>query len=94
MGSTGIWGASAMTPHPNLTEAEIKEMLDYIFTLKPKKNLTAEPVENKPADKKNHPGFGAPLEGVHPSYDVQTIHNNNFRPRVGGLPLCPMAGCW
>ena len=89
MGSTGVWGASAMTPHPDLTEAEIKEMLDYIFSLKPKKNIATSPVESKPVNKKNHPGFGAPLEGLHPSYDVQTIHNNNFRPRVGGLAFMP-----
>ena len=50
MGSTGVWGTSAMTPHPDLTETEIRVMLDYIFTLKPKKNRPSEQVI-KPTDK-------------------------------------------
>ena len=45
MGSTGVWGTSAMTPHPDLTETEIRVMLDYIFTLKPKKNRPSERLE-------------------------------------------------
>lgn len=88
MGSTGVWGTSAMTPHPDLTETEIRVMLDYIFTLKPKKNRPSEQVI-KPTDKNVKPGFGAPLEGVHPSYDVQTIHDSKFRPRVGGIAFMP-----
>ena len=35
------------------------------------------------------PGYGAPLEGVHPSYSVTTIHKQNFKPRVGGLAFLP-----
>src|SRR5688500_18004041 len=89
LGSTGVWGTSAMTPHPELSETEIKVMLDYIFTLKPKKGVGAAPVAVKVADKNIFPGFGAPLEGVHPSYDVETIHDHNFRPRVGGLAFMP-----
>jgi cytochrome c len=89
MGGTGVWGTSAMTPHPDLTDAEIREMLDYIFTLKPKKAATVATDETKPIDKNAKPGFGAPLAGVHPSYDVQTIHDNNFRPRVGGIAFLP-----
>lgn len=91
MGGTGVWGTSAMTPHPNLTEEEIREMLDYIFTLKTKNNATipAEQSEIKRADANAKPGFGAPLAGVHPSYDVQTIHDSKFHPRVGGIAFLP-----
>ena len=89
MGSKGVWGNSIMTPHPDLTEAEIRVMLDYIFTLTPKKNTATVPVATKASDKKVSPGFGAPLEGLHPSFDVQTIHKNDFRPRVGGLAFLP-----
>src|SRR5258705_1721906 len=35
------------------------------------------------------PGFGAALEGVHPSYDLSTIRKHDFRPRVGGLAFLP-----
>ncbi len=33
-GGTGVWGSTAMTPHADLKDSDIKEMLDYIFTLK------------------------------------------------------------
>jgi len=91
-GGTGVWGKSVMTAHPNLNETEIKVMLDYILSLKPQ-----EKIENnlKPEDKKvevaknQKPGFGAALEGVHPSYDLHTIRKQNFQPRVGGLAFLP-----
>lgn len=89
MGSKGVWGNSAMTPHPDLTETEIRVMLDYIFSLKPKKSTVPPPVSNKATEKNVRPGFGAPLEALHPSYDLQTIHDQSFRPRVGGLAFLP-----
>jgi len=33
-GSTGIWGEMQMTPHPGLSTADAKAMVDYILTLK------------------------------------------------------------
>lgn len=33
-GGSGVWGDVPMTPHPQLSEADLKEMVDYIFTLK------------------------------------------------------------
>lgn len=88
-GGSGNWGDALMTPHQDLTDAEIREMLDYIFTLKPKENVKTN-VEHKAVVQRNiSPGFGAPLEAVHPSYTVQTIHKSNFTPRVGGLAFMP-----
>ncbi len=89
-GGAGVWGGVAMNAHPGLTEREIKEMLNYIFSLKPTEEKT-ETVEDIKAEviKKNKPDFGAPLAGVHPSYTVTTIHDNNFKPRVGGLAFMP-----
>ncbi|HUQ64509.1 MAG TPA: c-type cytochrome, partial [Flavitalea sp.] len=89
MGSTGVWGTNVMTPHADLTENEIRVMLDYIFTLKPNKNPDGIKAVAKTADKNIHPGFGAPLESIHPSFDIQTIHKSNFRPRVGGIAFMP-----
>jgi cytochrome c len=91
-GGSGVWGATSMTPHPSLKDSEINEMLNYIFTLKPKEerqynvSSTAETTEVK---KDTKPGYGAALEGVHPSFDVQTIHNKDFQPKVGGLAFMP-----
>lgn len=91
-GGAGVWGAVAMNAHPGLTEREIKEMLNYIFSLKPSEEKEIEAVvavKKEEANKINKPGHGAPLEGVHPSYSVSTIHDNNFKPRVGGLAFLP-----
>lgn len=32
-GSRGIWGNEEMTPHPGVTPAEAREMIQYIFSL-------------------------------------------------------------
>jgi cytochrome c len=91
-GGVGVWGSTPMIAHPGLTDREIKEMLNYIFSFKPKEEkIERETVEDRKAKviKKNKPGHGAPLEGVHPSYSVTTIHDKNFKPRVGGLAFLP-----
>ena len=33
-GGTGVWGNTAMTPHPALPKADAETMLKYIFSLK------------------------------------------------------------
>lgn len=91
-GGSGVWGTTMMTPHPNLEEKEIREMLNYILSLKAAEkapyNLVSR--DKKTAEKeKPKPGFGAALEGIHPSYDVQTIRPEDFKPRVGGLAFLP-----
>lgn len=35
------------------------------------------------------PGDRQPLDGVHPSYDLQTIRPKDFKPRVGGIDFLP-----
>jgi len=89
-GGNGVWGNTAMNAHPNLSEKELRTMLSYVFSLKPKDGKTT-PAIPAQHDKTEHvkPGFGAPLEGLHPSYDVQTLHSKDFRPRVGGLAFYP-----
>lgn len=86
-GGSGVWGSAAMTPHPDLSEKDIQAMLDFVFTLKTQQSRpakkTATSVTHEPAMLK--PGFGAPVQGVHPAYDIQTLHPRNFNPRVGGL---------
>jgi cytochrome c len=33
-GGAGHWGDIAMTPHPNLSESDAKQMVTYILSLK------------------------------------------------------------
>lgn len=33
-GGSGVWGQVAMTPHPNVTEADAEQMVKYIMLLK------------------------------------------------------------
>jgi len=33
-GGTGVWGSLPMTPHPALKEADVREIVKYILTLK------------------------------------------------------------
>jgi cytochrome c len=92
-GGSGVWGTAAMNPHPDLKEREVREMLNYIFSLAPKEdkafNLVSATKEAPRAEEKRKPGHGAPLEAVHPAFDLQTIHRKDFRPKVGGLAFLP-----
>lgn len=93
LGGSGSWGSTAMNAHPQLSDKEIHTMLSYIFTLKPKsiENEYEVPMADEPtvANKDLKPGYGAPLNGVHPSYDLTTLHKENFKPKVGGLAFLP-----
>lgn len=90
-GGTGVWGNGVMNSHALLTEGDLTAMVNYIFTLKPKaapapKTTTSkDPSPTRPTK----PGFGMPLEGVHPSYDLQTLHTQRFNPRVGAIAFLP-----
>ncbi len=90
-GGSGVWGTAQMTAHPKLTKNEITAMLDYILSFKAseKEENNVLPEVKKVEDKKIKPGFGAPLDGVHPGFDVGTIHKNDFKPKVGGLAFLP-----
>jgi len=97
-GGAGVWGTTPMNPHPDLKDNEIKTILDYVFTFRPKDADVSSKKPTVKAKKVNlskeepvslKPGFGAPLEGVHPSYDLTVLHNEEFQPRVGGLAFLP-----
>ncbi|MEX2231138.1 MAG: c-type cytochrome [Cyclobacteriaceae bacterium] len=91
-GGSGVWGSTMMNPHPTLQEKEIREMVNYILALKPAENVEYNLVSvNKRIEEKRKlkPGYGAPLEGVHPSFDLYTIRKNDFKPKVGGLAFLP-----
>ncbi|WP_373511108.1 c-type cytochrome, partial [Persicitalea sp.] len=92
-GGTGAWGNGMMNAHPALATDEIETILDYIFTLKPRELTTKkEHLPDRPntAEKlPTKPGFGAALEGVHPSIDLTTLHTPGFKPKVGAMAFLP-----
>jgi len=93
-GGSGAWGQSVMNPHPQLKEKELKMMLDYVLSLKNEEDTTAyKPyVRDFAVAAEKHtisPGNGAPLEKVHPSYDLTTLHGGELKPKVGGLAFLP-----
>ncbi len=90
MGGTGVWGNSVMNAHPALAESDAKTIINYIFTLKPKEKVDVAPVAKKPEEQRTtKPGFGEEIDGVHPSYNLTTLHRPDFQPRVGGLAFLP-----
>lgn len=40
-GSTGVWGKAVMPPHRQLTDAEAKQMAEWVLSLKPEKAVEA-----------------------------------------------------
>lgn len=89
-GGTGVWGGGVMNSHALLTDAELGNIVNYIFTLKPKE--AAPPAVYKTAKgviRPTKPGYGAALEGVHPSYDLSTLHTKDFKPRVAAMAFMP-----
>ncbi len=94
-GGSGVWGDAPMIAHPHLDKEEIREMVKFILSMKPagsqkqKSKAPALKATKKVARTTNQPGFGAPLEGVHPSYDLVTIRPSGFQPRVGAMDFLP-----
>ncbi|MCK0147162.1 c-type cytochrome [Arenibacter sp. F26102] len=93
-GGSGAWGQSVMNPHPLLKEKELKKMLDYVLSLKNDEDTVGYTpyVRNFEVAAKEHyptPGHGMPLEEVHPSYDLTTLHGGDLKPKVGGLAFLP-----
>ncbi|WP_375582597.1 c-type cytochrome [Cyclobacterium xiamenense] len=96
-GGTGVWGETHMNPHPDLSAREIKTMLDYIFTHKRKKEkeitgtraVASKKTMSTSESPTVRPGHGVPLQGVHPSYTLETLHSDAFKPRVGGMDFLP-----
>ena len=88
-GGTGVWGKNIMTKHPDLTPGEIRYMVEYILSLESSEEEVPEDLPSAAAPRNTSPGDGAPLVGVHPSFNLQTIHKDNFKPRVGGMAFMP-----
>ena len=86
-GTRGAWGEVPMIPHPNLSQRDIAPMVKYIMSLKKTESGTS-PTRKRTIDKSAEgeaPGFGSPLQNVHPSFDLITVRPQAFEPRVGGM---------
>lgn len=86
-GTQGSWGDVPMIPHPNLERADIARMVRYIMSLK-KTQSSPSAIRKTAVDQSTEvavPGFGAPLQNVHPSFDLINVRPNSFEPSVGGM---------
>lgn len=92
-GGAGNWGEVPMNPHPHIGLDELRQMTRYILSLQPaEKTRTPKGKKAKKEDLPvvvKKPGFGAPLEGLHPAYTLSTIRPAGFQPRVGGMDFLP-----
>lgn len=92
-GGTGVWGTGVMNSHALLPDSALTAIVSYIFTLKPKATIVATPAvstkKTQAISRVNKPGFEMPLQGVHPSYDLSTLHSKNFKPRVAAMAFLP-----
>jgi len=90
-GGAGSWGEVMMNAHPDLSKEEARAAARYILAFAQsdsKSKADAAPVLAT-EEKKTRPGYGVPLEGVHPSYDLHTIRPDWFQPRVAALAFLP-----
>lgn len=94
-GGSGVWGETLMNPHPHLELDDLRRMVNYILSLKPaekKAKKTAAPLPEpvtRQTKKQPQPGFGTPVAGVHPAFDLKRIRPKGFRPRVGAMDFLP-----
>ena len=97
-GGKGVWGNVPMIAHPHISKREIQDMVKFILAMKPANDKKQKPVQSSPQsivqtdEATTRPGFGDPLEGVHPSFDLVTIRPSHFQPRVGAMDFLPDGG--
>lgn len=90
-GGSGVWGATLMNPHPNLADNDIRLMVDFILSLDGEEGPEAKKKSTRPIKEEEPklPGFGAPLEGLHPSYTVSNLEPPGYNFAVGGMAFLP-----
>ncbi len=88
-GGSGVWGDVPMIPHPNIKGDVIRGMVVQMLRYEPSEedvaSLSELVIDSDTGKIHTKPGFGEPLEGVHPSLSLQTIRPSWFKPRVGGI---------
>lgn len=81
-GGSGVWGEVAMAAHPNLKEADIKQILTWILSLKAENKKA----QSLPASGSLAPGLGKPLE------DNGWMYITAFYTDKGGPGIRPLSG--
>ena len=95
-GSSGYWGKAVMIPHSQIAREDVKRMIQYILSLdnqqKGKVSVTSSSEVLENSSKLKKPGFGNPLDKIHPSYNLIKIRPSWFKPRVGAMDFLPDGG--
>tara|TARA_B100000029_G_scaffold516513_1_gene630449 strand:- start:5514 stop:7868 length:2355 start_codon:yes stop_codon:yes gene_type:complete len=92
-GSSGYWGETVMIPHSQISQEDVKRMVQYILSLdnqdKRKVAITTPSEILEDSTKLKKPGFGNSLNKIHPSYNLIKIRPDWFKPRVGAMDFLP-----
>ena len=86
-GSQGKWGQIPMTPHPQLSDAEIREAVTYILKVEPAEQNLDAPLssDGTPYAATTEYDVLPRLTAVHPSFALDNLAPEGFEPKVGGL---------
>ena len=91
-GGSGVWGTAIMNAHGDMSDDDLTEMVTFILSLDGKddtnKKNPSRP-NNKPDEILKKPGFGAPLSGLHPSFDVTNLEPPGHQLTIGGMAFLP-----
>ncbi len=96
-GGAGNWGQVPMSPHPDLSQEDAEQMVEYIFSLRPETDSNTEvtdspdlvPEITDPLRVKTIPGDQRKVAGMHPAFDHFQARPEGFEPMVGGIDFMP-----
>lgn len=90
-GSQGKWGQIPMTPHPQLSDQQIREAVTYVLKVEPTKQNLDAPLapDGVPYVASTDYDVLPRLREVHPSFDLDNLAPPGFEPKVGGLAFRP-----
>jgi cytochrome c len=84
-GSSGVWGQAVMTPHPTLGQRDAERLAAHVLAFSSDAvELPEDPFGGRyemTFDYEVEPRLSAP----HPSYSLERIRPDGFRPMVGGM---------
>lgn len=90
-GGGGKWGPVLMTPHPDLTEQQLRDAVTYILTVEP-----PEEDLDVPLDARGEPFLATRdydvlprPDSLHPAFTLENLAPPGFEPKVGGLRFRP-----
>ncbi len=92
-GGAGNWGQVPMSPHPDLSQEDAEQMVEYIFSLRPETDTDTDAADHldpvpevaDPLRVKTIPGDQRKVAGMHPAFDHFQARPEGFEPMVGGI---------